>query len=135
MKRFPLFLVATGLLAGCATHAQQNEQAEPKVGNHEATHSFSIGMTREQVRVELTNSWHLMSASRPTTGWSKEVSPPADGRAVRFEHSHPDAKVESCDVYWIDHTDPPAMYYGIWLDYFYFDHKQKLIGFDRWVID
>jgi hypothetical protein len=51
-----------------------------------------------------------------------------------FERSHPSA-VEACDVYWVGHTNPPSMYYGKRLNYFYFDGDEKLIGFDRWVID
>jgi len=51
-----------------------------------------------------------------------------------FERSHPGA-VEMCDVYWVGHTNAPRMYRGPWLNYFYFDRKEKLIGFDRWVIE
>jgi hypothetical protein len=91
-------------------------------------------MTRKEVRADLADSWLLVSASRPPTGWSSQVSPPAGGRAAMFERSHPGA-VETCDVYWVGHTNAPSMYFGRWLNYFYFDRDEKLIGFDRWVID
>ncbi len=135
MTRLYSFLVIVGLWAGCSTHPRQSEQtAPPPPQSQRTSHSFSVGMTREQVRAELTDSWLLVSASRPTTGWSSQVSPPAGARAAMFERSHSGA-VEACDVYWLGHTNAPRMYYGKWLNYFYFDRDQKLIGFDRWVID
>jgi hypothetical protein len=70
----------------------------------------------------------------PATGWSSQASPPAGGRAARFERSH-SAAVQTCDVYWVGDTNPPTMYFGMWLNYFYFDTDEKLIGFDRWVLD
>jgi len=91
-------------------------------------------MSRKEVRAELSDSWLLVAASRPATGWSSQTSPPAGARAVMFERSHPDA-VEACDVYWVGHTNAPNMYFGKWLNYFYFGANEKLIGFDRWVID
>jgi hypothetical protein len=77
----------------------------------------------------------LVSATRPNTGWSRAISPPAGGFAAEFEGSHRGATVSYCDVYWIGHTNPPTMYYGIQLNYFYFDSEQMLIGFEEWVID
>jgi hypothetical protein len=133
--RFFSFLIVVGLWAACSTHPRQSEQsAPPPQRSQRASHSFSIGMTREQVRAELTDSWLLVSASRPSVGWSSQVSPPAGRFAASFEGWHPDA-VEACDVYWLGHTNAPSMYYGKWLNYFYFDRKQKLIGFEKWVID
>ena len=134
--RFILFILTAGLLIGCATHRPRSEQATPHSQRTErAPHSFSIGSSRKEVRADLSDSWLLVSASRPVSGWSRKVSPPAGGRAVRFESSHPGSPAEACDVYWIGHTNAPRMYYGIWLNCFYFDHDEKLIGFDRWVLD
>ena len=98
-------------------------------------HSFSVGMTRKELRADLVDSYLVASASRPATGRSGQVSPPAGGRAAMFERSHPGATVEAYDVFWVGHTNRPSMYFGKWLDYFYFDRDEKLIGFDRWVID
>jgi len=125
------FVLATGLLAGCATHPPQSAQAAPSP----QPESASVGMTREQVRANLTNAWLLVSASRPATGWSRQVAPPAGRFAASFESSRPGVAVEACDVYWVGHTNAPTMYYGKWLNYYYFDRDQKLIGFARWVID
>ena len=97
-------------------------------------HSYSLGMSRKEVRAELADSWLLVSASRPPAGWSVQVSPPAGGRAAMFEGSHPGA-VEACDVYWVGHTNAPRIYSGKWLNYFYFDRSDKLIGFERWVME
>jgi len=131
---FGLYALAIGLLAGCATHPRQSMQATPPQRSQHAIHSFSVGMTRGQVREDLTDSWLLVSASRPAGGWSSQISPPAGGQAATFERFHSDA-VEACDVYWVGHTHAPAMYYGIRLNYFYYDRNQRLIGFERWVID
>jgi hypothetical protein len=136
MARSIPFVLTVGLLTGCTTGPHQTPpQPSPQPQSSERPkHSFSLGMTRKEVRAELTDSWLLVFASRPATGWSSHVSPPAGGRAVMFERSHPGA-VEACDVYWVGHTNPPSIYFGIWLNYFYFDRDEKLIGFDRWVID
>src|SRR6266446_1991247 len=136
MTRLISFIFAAGLLSGCATRPQASEPATPPPERSaRASTWFSVGMTREQVRADLRDSWLLVSASRPAAGWSREVSPPAGRFAARFESSHPDAAVEACDVYWVGHTNAPSMYYGKWLTYFYFDRNQKLTGFDRWVVD
>src|SRR5450755_2162471 len=122
MARFiPLFLTV-GLLTGCATGPHQSlpQPSRQPQRTERAKHSFSIGMTRKEVRADLADSWLLVSASRPLTGWSSQVSPPAGGRAAMFERSHPGA-VEACDVYWVGHTNAPSMYFGRWLNYFYFD--------------
>jgi cytochrome c len=97
--------------------------------------SISVGMTREQVRGALTNSCLVTSASRPATGWSGKISPPAGRSAVRFEFAHPGSTVEACDVYWVGHTKAPNTFYGIWLNYFYFDRDDNLVGFERLVRD
>lgn len=136
MARFIYFILMFGLLMGCVTRPCQIEQpASQPQRSERAKHSFSIGMTRMEVRTDLADSYLLASASRPAGGWSRVVSPPAGGRAVMFEFSHPGIIVEACDVYWIGHTNRPSMYYGQWLKYFYFDRDQKLIGFDTRVID
>ena len=135
MARFISFILTLGLLTGCATRPQQSQQLATQPQRSErAKRSFSVGMNRKEVRADLSDSYLLVSASRPATGWSREVSPPAGGRAAMFERYHPGA-VEACDVYWVGHTNAPRMYFGKWLNYFYFDRDQKLIGFDRWVID
>ena len=92
-------------------------------------------MSRDAIRAELADSCHLVSAPRPLEGWSRNAFPPAGRFAGRFEASHGGATVEHCDVYWIGHTNAPKIYYGIWLNYFYFDQEMKLIGFDWRVID
>jgi hypothetical protein len=135
MARFISFILATGFLTGCVTRPQPTEQATPPPQKHaQAKHSYSVGMSRNEVRAKLADSWLLVSASRPLAGWSGQVSPPAGGFAEMFERSHPGA-VEACDVYWVGHTNAPSMYSGKWLNYFYFDRNDKLIGFDRWVIN
>ena len=49
---------------------------------------------------------------------------------------HPGTIVKACEVYLVGHTNAPkGSYYGKWLNYFYFDRDEKLIGFDRLVID
>jgi hypothetical protein len=97
-------------------------------------HSFLAGMTRKEVRAELGDSWLLVAASRPASGWSSQVSPPAGGRAEMFDSSHSGA-VAACDVYWVGHTNPPSTYFGKRLDYFYYDRDEKLIESEIWVID
>ena len=136
MMRLVSFVLATGLLIGCATSPPPGEQAMQHPQRTErAPQSFSVGMSRNEVRAELADSWLLVSASRPISGWSRQVSPPAGGRAVHFESSHPGTVAEACGVYWVGHTNAPRMYYGIWFNYFYFDQDEKLIGFDQWVLD
>jgi hypothetical protein len=135
VRSIPLIL-ATGLVIGCVNQPLKSEQAAPPPQTTErARHSFLVGMSRKEVRKELADSWLLVSASRPVSGWSKRDSPPAGGRVVRFESSHPGTVVEECEVYWVGHTNAPRMYYGIWLSYYYFDRDEKLIAFDRSVID
>jgi len=92
-------------------------------------------MSRDDVRAALADSWLLASVSRPEAGWTREVSPPAGGRAARFEMTNPGMIVEMCDVYWIGHTHAPRTYYGKRLDYFYFDCDEKLIGFEWCILD
>ena len=136
MARFIPLTLTVGLLVGCATvpHQGPPEASQQPQRIERAKHSFLVGMTRKEVRVDLSDSWLLVSASRPATGWSSQISPPAGRYAAIFEHSHPDA-VGACDVYWVGHTNAPSIYFGKWLNYFYFDRDDKLIGFDRWVID
>jgi len=134
MTRLFILLLTAGILPGCSTQPRQGEEAAPLPHSQKATRSFSLGMTREQVRAELSDSWLFVSASRPDTGWSNEVSPPAGGRVLVFERSHP-RRVEACDVYWVGHTNAPSMYFGKRLDYFYFDRDEKLIGFDWRILD
>ena len=136
MARFIPLILTVGLLTSCSTGTRpppQQSLPQPQRGER-PKHSFSVGMTRKDVRAELADSWLLVSADRPATGWSSQVSPPAGRFASMFERSHPGA-VEACDVYWVGHTNAPGMYYGKFLNYFYFDREQKLIGFDRWAID
>src|SRR5438132_1369271 len=115
MIRLIPLISAVGLLIGCATGPNEIRQPPPHADQRERSkHSFSVGMTHEQLRADLTDSWLLISASRPPAGWSRQVSPPAGERAARFEQSHAGA-VHSCDVYWIGHTNAPRMYYGKWL--------------------
>jgi hypothetical protein len=128
------FILAVGFLAGCRTR-QQEQPAIQLQSREQVRHSFSIGMTRGQVHADLTDSWLVVSASRPDTGWSREVSPPAGSFAGWYESSHPNSNVESCDVFWIGHTNAPAVYFGIRLRYFYFDREQKLIAHEGWVIN
>ena len=132
---FP-FLLAIVLVMRCAAHLPQDENPVPPPQRSERpSQSVSIGMTREQLRAQLMHSWLLVAAARPDGGWSRQFSQPAGRFAGRFESSHPGIGVEACDVYWIGHTNAPSMYYGIPLNYYYFDSEQKLIGFDKWVID
>jgi hypothetical protein len=135
MGRFISFILTLGLLMGCASRSQQAQQLTPQPRTERTKHVFSVGMTRNEVRADLADSHLLASASRPASGWSRQVSPPAGGQAAMFEGSHAGATVEACDVYWIGHTNAPSMYYGKRLNYFYFDRDDKLIGFDWWVID
>ncbi len=121
--RLIAFILVTGLVQSCATVPRQ------------ASHSYSLGMGRKEVREGLADSWLLISASRPVTGWSGDVSPPAGGQAAAFESSNAGIIVETCDVYRVGHTNALKMYYGIWLDYFYFDRNDRLVGSGRWVID
>ena len=135
LRLVTLFLVS-GLLLSCASRPRSTSHAVSTPPHSKAAlHSYSLGMSRREVRADLSDSWLLVSASRPVTGWSSHVLPPAGGRAVKFERSHEGSLVEKCDVYWVGHTNAPKMNYGIWLNYFYFDGDDKLIGFDRWVID
>ena len=106
----------------------------PQVRTSKGEHSCTIGMTRKEVRAALADSWLYVSASRPPAGWSRGDSPPAGGRAARFESS-PSGAVESCDVYWIGHAYPPKTHFGKRLDCFYFDRDEKLIGFDWCILD
>jgi len=107
-------------------------------GEHEPAKTnelYHVGMSREELRLDVSNSWLVASASRPTNGWSRRIATPAGGRAVQFESSHSGVVVQHCDVYWVGHTNRPSMYYGIWLHYFYFDNGNKLVGFNSWVLD
>jgi hypothetical protein len=120
-----LFSLCLGfeLVCGAAEHGSKTNEL------------YSIGMSRENLRVAVSNSWLVASASRPTNGWSSRIAPPAGGRALRFESSHPGVVVQNCDVYWVGHTNRPSMYYGQWLHYFYFDNRNKLVGFNSVVLD
>jgi hypothetical protein len=94
---------------------------------------YHVRMSREALRSAVSNSWLVASASRPTNGWSRQITPPAGGQAMRFEFSQPGVVVQHCDVYWLGHTNRPGMIYGRRLDYFYFDKGNKLVGLG-WVI-
>jgi hypothetical protein len=136
MKRFIKLILAIEFLTGCATHPHPIEKATLQPRQSEpASHLYSVGMSRKELRADFADSWLLVSASRPVTGWSNEVSPPAGEFAAKYESSNVGIVVASCDVYWVGHTSAPKMYYGKWLNYFYFDRNDKLIGFDRAVID
>jgi hypothetical protein len=107
-------------------------------GEHEPAKTnelYQVGMSREELRVAVSNSCLVASASRPTNGWSRRIAPPAGSRAMQFEFSHPSVVVQYCDVYWVGHTNRPSMYYGLRLHYFYFDSGNKLLGFKSWVLD
>lgn len=143
MMHLMTFLCVSALLAGCASRPQppRNEEALPlSQRNRQLPYSYSLGMTRKELRAELTDSCLFVSASRPPTGWSSQVSPPAGGQAAEFESSKPGTIVEMCDIYWIGHTNTPKintpkMYYGKKLHYFYFNRDEKLIGYDWMIID
>jgi hypothetical protein len=138
MMRLILFICVSALLGSCTSRPQppRNEgAAPPSQRSWQLSYSYPLGMTRKDLRKELASSCLFMSASRPPTGWSRQVSPPAGERAMVFESSKPGTIVEACDVYWIGHTNAPKMYYGKRLDYFYFDRDEKLIGFDWRIID
>ena len=135
MARFISLILTIGLLQGCTAPHQGPTQPSPQQQRSKRSkHSFSVGMTRKEVQAKLADSWLLVSASRPPSGWSSQDSPPAGGFASMFERSHPGA-VEACEVYWVGHTNAPTIYFGKWLNYFYFDREEKLIGFDKWVIN
>jgi hypothetical protein len=136
MARFIPLILTAGVLTGCTTgpHTSAPQPSPQPQRSERAKHSFSVGMTRKEVRAELAGSWLLVSASRPPTGWSSQDSPPAGGRAAMVERSLPGA-VSACDVFWVGHTNAPKMYFGKRLDYFYFDRDEKLIRFDWWILD
>ena len=96
---------------------------------------YRIGMSREKVRLAVSNSCLVASASRPTNGWSSPVAPPAGSRALQFEFSHPGVVVQNCDVYWVGHTNRPVTYYGRILHYFYFDNGNTLLAFNKVALD
>jgi hypothetical protein len=96
---------------------------------------YHVGMSREQLRVAVSNSWLVASATRPTNGWSSPIAAPAGGRALQFEFSHSGVVVQYCDVYWVGHANRPDPYYGRRLHYFYFDNGNKLVGFNSVVLD
>ena len=142
--RFPAIILLTGFLGCARPHLVEQPAHSPPASdvtpqNEElkrsepVQHSYSLGMSRVQVRAELADSYLFASATRPATGWTRQVSPPAGREVLRFESSHPDQLVQSCDVYRVGHRKAPSMYYGIRLDYFYFDRDDKLIGFN-WII-
>jgi hypothetical protein len=116
-----LFVLINGLLIGCAARPHQNEKGS--------------GISREEVRAYLADSWLLVSASRPITGWRALYRAPAGGRAKDFEHFHPGITVHMCDVYWVGHSNAPPLDAGIWLDYFYFDRHERLIESERIIIE
>src|ERR1022692_4798083 len=100
MMRFIAFILATGFLMSCAARPQRTKQAAspPQRPEQAATtterseralHSYSVGVSRKEVRADLADSWLLASAMRPVNGWSREVSPPSGGHAARFESSIP----------------------------------------------
>jgi hypothetical protein len=95
----------------------------------------SLGQKRDDLRARLQDSCLVLAASRPVNGWSWEVSRLAGRFALEFENSHAGALVQSCDVYWLGHTNAPLRYLGIRLKYFYFDRNDRLIGSDSWVLD
>ena len=136
MLRFISFLLASGLFTSCTTRPLWNEVATPppQRGLY-ATHSYSVGMTRKELRAEFADSWLVAHASRPVGGWSELIYPLYGNSADRFERRHQNTIVDSCDVYWVGHTNAPRIQEGIWLDYFLFDRNEKLVGFDKRVID
>ena len=89
MVRLISLILAIGLFTGCANRQRESEQTRHQPQKSErATHSYSLGMSRKELRAELADSWLLVSASRPVNRWSHDVSPPAGGRAGSFENSH-----------------------------------------------
>ncbi len=128
MLRLGVSILALGICTGSTTPPHQSQSVVPPVPQRKRLpHRFSIRTSRE-VREKLKDSWLLVSASRPNWAWSADISRPAGRAASSFEHSHPDATVEECDVYWTGHNYPPIRYQGIRLNSYYFDRNEMLIG-------
>jgi hypothetical protein len=106
----------------------------PQEGDR-ALHPWSVGMRREELRAMLADSWLLVCAPRPKGGWSSDDCRPAGGPARAFESSHEGNSVQTCEVYLLGSTHAPSSYYGHWLNFFYFDSDERLIGFERRIFD
>ena len=128
--RLTPFILVVGLLVGCcATGPHQDEQI---------LQSYRVGMSHDEVRAVLSGTQPLVSASRPSTGWSAAGDVPykAARAALAFEGSHAGAVVQTCEVYWIGrHTSVPMVAGGVWFDYLYFDSQGRLVGFNRRFVD
>jgi hypothetical protein len=95
-------------------------------------------MTREEAHALLTGASLRSSVSRPTAGWSAtDDSHDRAGRAVfHYERAHPEATIQSCEVYWVGrHTSVPLVAGGVWFDYLYFDGHDRLVGYHRRFLD
>src|SRR5689334_22158266 len=111
--RFTPFILVVGLLAGCASSPHQDEQI---------LRSYRVGMSHDEARAVLSGAKPLVSALRPSAGWSGAGDVPykAARAALAFEGSHAGAVVQTCEVFWIGrHTSVPLVAGGVWFDYLY----------------
>jgi hypothetical protein len=127
--RFTPYILLLGFLVGCVSGPRYDEQVRQ---------SYRTGMTRDEAHAVLVHARLLSSVSRPATGWSAtDDSNHRAGRAAfHFERGHPEATVQSCEVYWVGRdTSVPLAVPGVWFDYLYFDGKERLVGYDRRFLD
>lgn len=126
--RFPIAILAVGLLAGCASGPRYDEHVRQ---------SYRTGMSRDEAHALLAQT-ALSSVSRPAAGWSStdDSNHQASRAAFHYERKHPGTKVESCEVYWIGrHTSVPLAVGGVWWDYLFFDEYDKLLAYHRRFLD
>ena len=116
-RAVPLLLL--GALIGCSHNPSDDELARV----------YPSGMTR----AEATDAFGLPMTIkfRPQSGWAKnDASPERIAEfAGRFESTHA-AIVQTCKVYWISHG-----VMGVWWDYLYFGADDRLLGFERRLMD
>jgi hypothetical protein len=127
--QFALIILILGLLVGSPASADNHELVEQ---------TYRTGMSREEIHAVLTYASLLTSASRPKSGWSdaSDGGYNAGRAAFHFERTHPEAKVQTCEVYWVGReTSVPLAVGGVWFDYLYFDRQDRLVGFYRRFVD
>ena len=129
------FLAVGLMVTGCRFQSYTGVDPANSQRTQPGKHTFSIGVTRQQVRKNFADSWLVQSVRRPNGGWLRDAAPPGTKFAARFEDGNGEKTVEACDVYWVGHTNATSTYYGKQLEYFYFDHEERLIGSESWVED
>jgi len=127
--RLTPFLLVPCLVAACAIGPSYDEQI---------WQDYRVGMTRDEVHAMLAEADLLVTATRPPSGWSDTVEDDhGAARAARtFERAHPEATVETCEVFWVDrHTSLPLAVGGVWFDYLFSDGEDRLLGYERRFVD